>query len=125
MNNIISKQLKKCKVAQVPEFDENTTHLVIPKLSEISNKNFVVSHYYVIELEDYIIHPPENFTLHQNWNGNVIPTSKYYKCECLSVMGKMVKIEGVGFDFENQIDLNTSWCGWVPMKSIKIIKELV
>mgnify|MGYP007025926929 CR=1 FL=1 len=53
MNNIISKQLKKCKVAQVPEFDENTTHLVIPKLSEISNKNFVVSHYYVIELEDY------------------------------------------------------------------------
>ena len=40
-------------------------------------------------------------------------------------MGKMVKIEGVGFDFENQVDLNTSWCGWVPMKSIKIIKELV
>ena len=124
MNSIILKQLKKCKVASVPDFDENTTHLVIPKQDEEVSQQFIPSHFYLVELENYILHPPEGFSLHQNWNNNIIPQAKYYKCHCLQIMGKMVKIEGAGYDWDNQQDLATAWCGWVPAKAIKIIKEL-
>ena len=123
MDEIISKQLKKCKVANVPNFDAETTTLRISKYEELSSQ-ILPGHYYLVELEDYILHPPEGFSLHQNWNNNIVPQSKYYKCECLQVMGKMIKIEGSGYDWELQEDLHTSWNGWVPTKSVRIIKEL-
>ena len=76
MNSIILKQLKRCKVASVPDFDENTTHLVIPKQSEEISQQLIPSHFYLVELENYILYPPEGFSLHQNWNNNIIPQAK-------------------------------------------------
>ena len=124
MNPIIDKQLKKCKVAIIPEYNESTKTLHIPRIIDLPELSYTIGHYYIIELENYIIHPPENFSLHQNWNNNNIPKSKYYKCECLQLMGKMIKINGVGFDWDNQLDLNDLWTGWLPMKSVKILKEI-
>ena len=46
------------------------------------------------------------------------------KCEVLDRMGKLIKIYGVGFDLENNIDLNDVWEGWLPEASITVIKEL-
>lgn len=39
-------------------------------------------------------------------------------------MGKMIKMNCVGYDMDNDIDLNCIWSGWVPENYISIIKEL-
>lgn len=124
MNKFIKQELNKVKVAQVPPFDEHTTHLTIPKLDGRIYYEFRVGHYYLIELENYIVKPYDGFTLHDNWNNGVVPKSKYYKCECQKIMGHMVKIQGVGYDYINKVDLTDSWGGWIPIKSCQIIKEL-
>lgn len=123
MNEIIKEQLKLLKVAEIPEFDDNTTEIAIPK-QEAKEYNINVGKYYLIELENYIINPPETFTLHINWNNNIVPKDKYMKVEIVGIMGKMIKVNGVGYDFVNKIDLNTMWEGWLPRKAITIIKEL-
>lgn len=123
MNEIIKEQLKLLKVAELPEFDDNTTDITIPK-QEAKEYNINVGKCYLIELENYIINPPETFTLHINWNNNIIPKDKYMKVEIVGIMGKMVKVNGVGYDFVNKLDLNTMWEGWLPRKAITIIKEL-
>lgn len=124
MNPIIEKQLRRVKIADLPEYDENTTHLLIKKKGTPVGMSFQEGHYYLIELEDYIIHPSPTFTLHTNWNKGVIPTEKCYKCFCIKVIGKMVQIQGVGFDYENREDLNVEWDGWLPVKSVKILREI-
>ena len=123
MNEIIKEQLKLLKVAELPEFDDNTTEITIPK-QEAKEYNINVGKCYLIGLENYIINPPETFTLHINWNNNIIPKDKYMKVEIVGIMGKMIKVNGVGYDFVNKLDLNTMWEGWLPRKAITIIKEL-
>ena len=124
MNELVLRQLKRCKVARIPGYDEDTTHLVIPKLVARDGKAMLPGHYYLIELDDCIVHPPEDSVLHQNWNNNIIPTSKEYKCECIRLMGDMVRIEGVSYDSSIQQDTDKVWGGWIPLKNITIVKEL-
>lgn len=123
MNPIVAQQLRLAKIADIPEWSDSTTELLVTKKSvvEILPQE---GHYYLIELADYLINPPEGFTLHSNWNNNDIPTHKYMKCQCAKLMGKMVKILGVGFDYENRVDLEEYWDGWLPLKSIKILREI-
>lgn len=128
MNKYIWDQLQKVTVADLPPYDQNTTKLVIPKKEGLPTQgepsSFIPGHFYIVELEDYIVHPPENFSLHQNWNNNVVPQVRGYRCYCVQLMGKMVKIDGVGYDWKSHTELNTAWSGWVPLKSIKIIQEV-
>lgn len=119
MNNIILNQLKKCKVANIPFFDESTAEIFIQKGGKaVIKDDLIVNHYYKIEVDDYIIKPYDGFTLHDNWNHGVIPKDKIMNCEITQIMGKMIKVEAVG------IDTNNSWSGWLPRKSIHIIEEI-
>ena len=124
MNPLIEKQLNIIQVADVPDFDSETTHIVIPKHDKEHPKELLLGKYYLISLEDYILNPFDGFTLHDNWNKGIIPVNKYMNCEIIQFMGKMVKISGAGYDFENKKPLETSWEGWLPKSSINIIKEL-
>ena len=123
MNPYIKQQLRMVKIADVPEWDDDTTELTIPRKTavEITPE---IDHYYLIELADYLLNPPDGFSLHDNWNNGNIPKHKYMKCYCTKVMGKMIQVLGVGFDYENRIDLDEYWDGWLPMKSINILREI-
>ena len=119
MNKIIFEQLKKCKVAKLPFFDMNTTTIQIEKGGNaIVSNDLEINHYYRIQVEDYIVKPYEGFTLHDNWNNGIVPTDNIMNCEVIQIMGKMVKVEAVGFS------TNVPWCGWLPRKSIHIIEEI-
>lgn len=120
MNSIIYDQLKKCKIAKIPEFDDNTTEITISKNSvkNIISNDLILNHYYKIEVEDYIIKPYTGFTLHDNWNNGIIPKDKVMNCEIIQIMGKMVKVEAVGVDTNNQ------WSGWLPRKSFRVLEEI-
>ena len=82
-------------------------------------------HYYIVKLANYILHPYEGFTLHENFNNNIIPECEYMEIEVQEVMGKMYKINGVGYDYDEGIELREKrWCGYVPQKGITFLKEI-
>lgn len=124
INPLIKQQLKYCRIAQIPNYAETDGGITIERVNSVSEICLHEGGFYLIELADYIIHPYDGFDLHVNWNNNIVPSDKYMKCECIKIMGNMIKINGVGFDYDRGIDLNSVWSGWVPIKSMRIIKEI-
>lgn len=123
MKQLILNQLKKVKKATLPDNYETLREIFIPKTDTILVDSIKVGDYYLIEVEDYIIHPFDGFTLHTNWNNNIVPKDKWMNCEILQIMGKMVKIRSTGLTAEKQ-PTNNCWEGWLPKKSFKILKKL-
>ena len=115
MNKFIKEQLHKCKVANIPEFGDDTVELVIPSMYNKTKCEFELGGEYNIEVEDYIIHPYSGFTLHDNWNKGIIPTDKQMHITITKDMGKMMLVQAVGIN-----DLK-AWGGWLPKKSCNII----
>ena len=124
MNPIIKKQLESCRVANIPQFQETDTVIVIPKGSILNITPYQVGKYYLVELADYILNPSEGYTLSSNWNNGTIPKYKYYKCEITKTVGKMVGILGCGVNPVTGQDTNDLWEGWVPQAGIKLLQEL-
>lgn len=124
MNELIKEQLSKVKMIKIPPYDDSTTHIYLHKLSPDNGCIVYVDKYYLLEFEDYIINPPDGFTLHVNWNNGIKPFSKYMKCQVTADLGKMIKITGIGYDMENQKDIDKIWEGWIPKESITVIQEL-
>lgn len=124
MNPIIKKQLQNCKVANIPDFQDTDTVISIPKGSVLNVSPYQIGKFYIVELADYIINPPEGYTLASNWNKGTTPRYKYYKCEIVKIVGKMVCILGCGYDDTTMQDTNDLWEGWIPQAGIKIIQEL-
>lgn len=123
MNPFIKQQLNLVHVATLPHFEEDTTHIIIPRSDNIE-KSLSIGKTYILELADYIVNPSANFNLHDNWNNGNIPRCKYLKCKIELTVGKMIKINGNEFDMKNMQDVEYKWSGWVPRKGITIIKEL-
>ena len=124
MNPIIKDQLERCRVAKLPYYDEDTTTLMIPKGSAEEVNPYQVHKCYLLQLEEYIVNPPPDFSLHTNWNNGIKPVDKCMKAYVIQDIGKMVKLKCIGFNVLDNKDLNTNWTGWCPKKSIKIIKEI-
>lgn len=124
MRKIIYDQLMKCKVARLPSYDMNTTKMKISKLGTKDGDALIPGHYYIIKLDDVLLSKDVSFVLHQNWNNNIFPQSNAYKCECIRIMGGMLKIEGIGFDLETNTDKSDSWGGWLPMSNVEIVREI-
>ena len=124
MNKYVKEQLSKVKVAELPPYDDTTVSMFIPKIACGGGSGVLRDHCYLIQVEPYIINPPEGFTLHDNWNSGIVPKHQFMKAVVCQVMGKMIKVDALGFDYENNRDIDYMWTGWLPTKSIKIIKEL-
>ena len=123
MNKFVAEELKKCRVAKLPPYDEFTKHMIIPQAN--SSEQFLqVNKCFLVQLEPYILNPPEGFTLHDNWNQGRKPPREFLKIEVSQVMGKMIKVNSIGFDYATQTDTNEIWEGWLPKKSINILQEL-
>ena len=116
MNKFIKEQLQKCKVANIPEFDDSSTCISISVGTKSgSSVEFQQGMEYDIEVENYIIHPYSGFTLHDNWNKGMVPTDKQMHILVVNEMGKMICVQAVG------LNDNKAWGGWLPKKSCKII----
>ena len=120
---IVCREAKKLRIAPLVLQDETYTYH-LKRVTASNNKGMEVGHYYLIKVEDYIINPPPNFNLHTNWNKNIIPKDKYMKCEICQIMGKMIRVTAMGFDNNTQTDTNNLWCGWLPLASITVIREI-
>ena len=124
MNKIIKQQLSSCKVANIPEFTDDTTELFILKNSTAAVNSYHLNKYFQIEIADYILYPSPEFTLAANWNNGSNPPSKIMNVEVINIQGKMVQVSGVSFDPTNPAAAPYFWQGWLPQKGLKIIKQL-
>jgi hypothetical protein len=123
MNRFVKEQLSKVKVADLPPYDDSTKTLLIKKQTD-SGTLLKRDGCYIIQVQPYILTSPDGFTLHDNWNRGIPPKHEVMKAEVTQLMGKMVKINSVGYDYENNVDTDDVWEGWLPIKSIKVLGEL-
>ena len=112
MNKFIKQQLLKCNT-KLPDWDDNTTELIISRNQPKSSIDITSGNFY-ITIEDYIVNEPSNFTLSSNWNGGTKPPEHDMKVELIEKRGKMYKVLGYG------INTNITWCGWLPEKGFKV-----
>ena len=125
MNDIIKKELEKCNF-ELPYYDDNTISLFIPKQGNKINKEISLQRdcYYIIKLARYILYPPENFTLDNNWNNGIHPEYEYMIVTPIKFLGKMVQFDACGYDYQNNESLNDVYSGlWLPSKGFEIIEE--
>ena len=116
MNQLILKELNNCNVAILPDSFENCDQLTIPKgVRDVSKMHFEIGKYYKIHMQDYIVHPYEDFTLHSQWNNNVIPKDADMNIQVLEIMGKLMKVNGMC------VPSFTPWSGWLPINSVDIV----
>lgn len=124
MNPIIKEQLEKCKHLNISSYDDTTTFITISKSSEYILTSLKEGHIYIVELAGYLLTPPQDSSLHANWNNNIIPTEKIMKIAVVKCMGTMVNFNGYGVDKDTEVVNNNYWQGWVPVSSLRIIKEI-
>lgn len=126
IHKLILDQLNEIK--DLPNIDPETLTLNIPKRSEKINMEmediFELAHTYIIKLEKYIIEPPSTFNLHDNWNKGIKPKDTIMKVTVVNDIGKMIKINGSGYNQITGEENSNKWEGWVPKKSVKIIQEM-
>lgn len=127
MNKLVKDQLSKCKTCKIPAYDDSTIHLEIPLLNQVSQNtvDIQLNHYYIIQVEKYILNPPENFNLASNWNHNKNPVSEYLLITPKKFLGKMVQFDGCGWDKERSRACSDIYSDfWLPRKSFSIIEEI-
>jgi len=117
MNKLIKDQLNNVTSTKI-EYDENTTHIFIPKTIKVLNTSMKVGCIYDIELFDSIVNPPPSSTLASNWNNGVVPEYKLYTVEVISNTAKMIKVNGVAM--ENNA---SQFYGYLPSDGFEIIRR--
>ena len=124
MNWVIKRELEKIR-APLPEYNDDTTLIEIQKEGNIKTFQFEEGSSYVIKLADYILNEPPNFTLSSNWNKGVIPRSKYLIVEVTKLMGKMLQVNGSGYDIDDGVLKSDTYMGlWLPCGGVEMIDKL-
>lgn len=119
INPLVKNQLEKIKNINIDAISEYE-YIISPSRPA----KLEIEHYYIIKLKNYIINPPDNFTLSTNWNKGVVPKSEYLRCVIVQLLGDMVRICANGFDVVNNCDLNDSYVDlWLPKEGFDIIME--
>lgn len=113
MNKFVKKELEKVNDL-LPNWDDSTLNIIIPKEGMIINNLISVGKKFTIKIENYIINQPPNFDLAENWNGGTVPPEEILDVEILQTLGKMTKVKAIGRC------TRISWEGWLPNKSFKV-----
>ena len=120
MNKIIKEQLGKCAVASIPEYSDDDLTLTVSRYTETTRLDFQENKTYLIELEDYLIHPGDTFTLHKEWNNGVIPKSKFLKARVIRMHGRMIQFDAFDTNYEGDAEGDHYSDLWLPLKSIHL-----
>ena len=111
---IIKEQLEKCQFADLNNFDPNTNTFYIKKYSK---PTYELNHCYLVKLPLNIVNAPDS-VLAVNWNNGSYPKAQYLKVYLSKILGKMVFCDSIGYDFENKVDLNCMWSGWLNTEEL-------
>lgn len=118
VSEIIKKELQKVEKADLTNFNQETNTYFIPKRKDIKLEE---DNCYLVHLKDSLF---TNETLKINWNNGSLPTEKYLKVDISKIMAKMIRVVGVGYDFENKKDISYFWSGWLNTEDIDVIEKI-
>lgn len=118
MNKLIKEQLRNVKTANLGEWDDNTSHFLIPKYIPVS---LLVNHRYVLRLSESAF----SQELNHQWNNGDKPRSKNYNCTVERVTGRMAFISGYPCFADGEIyPASEKWSGWIPEYGMLVLSEL-
>lgn len=108
-------------VADLSNYDEATNTYIIPK---ISSKRPKVDCCYIIRLDKSLLIADPNSVLSSNWNKGTFPKCEYYKVDVVKEVGKLIYVNGIGYDNQTKQDLDSYWSGWLPIQQVSIVEEI-
>jgi len=121
MNKLIKNELTKVSVADVSNYDKNKGQILIPRIRKIRLEE---NSYYIIKLDKRLLNPEDMSVLYSNWNKSTVPPHHYLKVDVSKILGKMVKVNSISYDYENKQDLNTARSGWLPIEQVEILEKI-
>ena len=117
---LIREQLEKCQFANLNNYDPETDTFIIKKYSK---PVYELNHCYLIKIPTTIINNPDSI-LASNWNNGTYPSTAFLKIYISKVLGNMIYVDSIGFDFETKQDLSLMWSGWLDCSQITQIAPL-
>lgn len=120
MLKTIQKQLKKVIYADLSNFDQTTNTYIIPKYSK---PKYDVGKMYIVKIPLDVLNVA-NSALASNWNHGTCPKSECLKIYVSKIVGKMIYVDSVGFDIEQNKDTGAIWSGYLPAEEISQVRAL-
>lgn len=117
---LIKEQLEKCQFADLNNYDANTNTFSIRKYCK---PTYELNNCYLVRLPVSIVNKTDS-VLAVNWNQGNSPSTQYLKIYISKIMGTMIYVDSIGFDFENKQDLNYMWSGWLNVSELTQIAAL-
>ena len=115
---LIKEQLSKVQFADLSNYDGSANTFYIPKINQIK---LIVNHQYIIKIKDSLY---SNELLKTNYNNNSIPPFNCYLIDVMSILNKIIKVNAIEYDIENNKTLNNSWGGYLSIKDVDVIEEI-
>lgn len=110
---IIEEQLKKCQFADLNNFYPPSTFII----KKYSKPTWELNKCYLAKLPLNIVNKPDS-VLASNWNNGASPGAACLKIYISKVLGKMIYVDGLGYDFEGRADLDYMWSGWLDSETL-------
>ena len=120
IRSIIKEQLEKCQFADLNNYDQVTNTFFIKKYYK---PTYELNKCYLIKLPIEIINNSDS-VLAVNWNSGSSPSTQYLKIYISKILGNMIYVDSVGFNFETKQDLVLMWSGWLDSNIITQIAVL-
>ena len=120
IRTIIKEQLEKCQFADLNNYDTATNTFIIKKYSQ---PTYDLNKCYLIRLPIAVVNNKDS-VLATNWNNCSFPQTQYLKIYISKVLGNMIYVDSIGFDFDTKQDLNLMWSGWLNTSELTQISVL-
>ena len=117
---IIKEQLEKCQFANLNNYDPVSNTFRIKKNSQ---PTYDLNRCYLVRVPNNVVNNSDS-VLAVYWNNGSSPGAQYLKIYISKVLGNMIYVDSVGFDFETKQDLNLMWSGWLDSSQLTQIAAL-
>lgn len=117
---IIREQLEKCQFADLNNYDQATNTFIVRKYCK---PTYDLNKCYLVRIPVSIVNNSDS-VLAVNWNSGSFPRTQYLKIYISKVLGTMIYVDSVGFDFDTKQDLNLMWSGWLDSEQLTQIAAL-
>ena len=117
---LIREQLDKCQFADLNNYDRTQKIFFIKKYAK---PTYEQNRCYLVKLPLNIVNCPDS-VLAANWNGGNYPRTQYLKIYISKILGTMIYVDSIGFDFDTRQDINIMWSGWLDSSQLTQISIL-
>lgn len=114
MNKFLLAELDKLGLTWQP-------NIYIPKKTGVRLKE---NEGFIIKVNDRLLNLPQNDPLIVNWNNGMKFIYRYYKVSVEKLLPDRMKVTGIGFDLENNKNLDGTFFGWIPIRDVEVIKKI-